>query len=242
MAAADSRSQPSEQEVIEASSTVLAESPALGIAKLLARLQSDNQWALSEKRLKNILVQAGLRPAPPATNGKTNTKGSPSSSGVPSSALDSLLSIPAGIKAVYFDNIKGKGLLADRDFQEGEALFTEDAFISAPPGHALADVEKGSLCTQCFAPLSGSLVVPCGKTGCQARFCNRLCQSRAQSAHHAMLCPGHNASIKVRSVRSVSLLAPGIARLIEPIIVSAVQQVPLDAKMAFSFPCGSISS
>lgn len=187
--------QPSEQEVVEASSMLLAGSPSLGIAKILSHLQKEKNWSISEKRLKTILSNAGLRPSSTSNKQTSSSK----SSDVPSSSLDSLLQIPSGVKAVYFDSVKGKGLVASRDFQEDEPIFTEDAFISAPPAHALTAVEKGELCTHCFAPLSSLLVVPCGKPGCQARFCNRLCQSRAQSMHHALLCSGQNSSIKVRS-------------------------------------------
>jgi hypothetical protein len=183
--------QPSEREVVEAYSALLSESPALGITKVLTHLQKEKEWALSEKRLKSILISAGLRPS-------ASTQNKATSSAVPISRLDPHLPIPDNVRAVYFDKVKGKGLVASRDFAEGETIFTEDALISAPPSHALKAVENGELCTHCFAPLSGLLVVPCGKPGCQGRFCNRLCQSRAQSLHHALLCPGQNASIKVR--------------------------------------------
>lgn len=186
------RYQPSEQEVVHACSEILAELPTLGITKILYKLQNEHTWTLSEKQLKSILASSGLRPS-----NQTNKN---SVTDVPSSKLDPLLPIPAGVKAVYFDKIKGKGLVADRDFDRGEVIFVEDAFIAAPPIHAFADVENGKLCTLCFAPLSGSLIVPCGRSDCQARFCNRLCQSRAQAMHHALLCPGQNTSIKVSKV------------------------------------------
>ena len=193
--------QPSEQEIIEASSALLAASPALGIAKVLAHLQREKQWALSERRLKAVLVAAGLR----TTGAVSQKRATAQAHDVPLSKLDARLPIPAGVRAVYFDSVKGKGLVADRDFEEGEPIFTEDAFVAAPPAHALPAVERGELCTQCFAPLSGLLVVPCGKQGCQARFCNRLCQSRAQNTHHALLCPGQNSSIKVGLQHAVRL-------------------------------------
>lgn len=184
---------PSDEEVVEASSSVLADAPSLGIAKLLSRLHNEKGWILSEKRLKNILSAARLR----STGAANKSLSSTHRIDVPVSHIDRLLSLPEGVKAVYFDKNKGKGLVADRDFKEGDVIFTEDAFIAAPPAHAVAAVEKGELCTFCFAPLAGILVIPCGRIGCQARFCNRLCQSRAQSVHHALLCPAQNPSIKV---------------------------------------------
>lgn len=195
--------------MVDAARSKLEASPGLGIAKLLAQLQGENGWALSEKRLKTILTAAKLRQAPAGVQGngtsgggKDKKKGTGNDNATPAyiplSRLDSSLSIPSGVRAVYFDRIKGKGLVADRDFGEGSVVFTEEAFIAAPPSHAMQQVEQGELCTQCFAPLAGSLVVGCGQKDCGARFCTRLCQSRAQSAHHALLCPGQNPSIKVR--------------------------------------------
>lgn len=223
--------QPSEEEVVEVSRVLLSESPTLGIAKVLTYLQKEKQWALSEKRLKSILIAAGLRPCP-ATQSK------PKSSSVPISSLDVNLPFPDGVRAVYFDSVKGRGLVAARDFSEGETIFTEDAFVAAPPGHAYQAVEIGELCTHCFAPLSGLLVVSCGKSGCQSRFCNRLCQSRAQSLHHALLCPGQNPSIKVSCITcwievlvfSQSIESPS----------AALQQLPLGAEVALSLHSGSL--
>ncbi|UZJ53144.1 hypothetical protein CBS101457_002464 [Exobasidium rhododendri] len=206
--------QPSEQEIVEACSALLAEFPSLGIAKILSNLQNEKNWSLSEKRLKNSLAKAGLRSS-------STTNATSKSPEIPSSSIDALLAIPPGVKAVYFDKVKGKGLVASRDFQEGEPIFTEDAFIAAPPAHALLDVESGQLCTHCFAPLSSLLVISCDKSGCQARFCNRLCQSRAQGVHHALLCPGQNTSIKpfnsylsTQKWLSLNIVARSIARIV----------------------------
>lgn len=190
------RVQPSEQDVIEACSALLADAPNLGIQKILGRLHTEKDWSISEKRLKGILSTSGLRS--PSTKGSKYT--ATTAVDTPVSHLDTSLPIPSSVRAVYFDGVKGKGLVADRDFAEAEVIFTEDAFIAAPPAHALAAVESGQLCTHCFAPINGQLVALCGRTGCPAKFCNRLCQSRAQSAHHALLCPAQNTSIKVRSV------------------------------------------
>lgn len=183
---------PSEDQIIEACKVKLKEFPELGIAKLLAQLQRENQWSLSEKRLKTILVKANLRKTKPLVNGKEENV----PSYVPLSHLNTSLQIPEGVKAVYFDRIKGKGLIADQDFKEGQTIFHEDAFIASAPSQAMRQVEQGELCTNCFAPLAGSLVVRCGQKDCESRFCTRLCQSRAQTSHHPLLCSGQNSSIK----------------------------------------------
>lgn len=122
---------------------------------------------------------------------------------IPRSHLDTLLPLPTGVQAKYFDDVKGKGLIAAQDYKEGDVLFTEDAFVAAPPSHALKSVDDGELCTSCFAPLNSSLVVRCGQKDCIARFCNRLCEGRANSTHHQLLCPGQNPSIKVRPVGEI---------------------------------------
>lgn len=202
---------PSEEQVVAHAASKLQDDPNLGAAKLTGLLQSENNWSLSEKRLKAILISSGLRSSPAVvqpdttaspSNGTAKKKKKKSSpSYIPRSHLDATLATPDGVKPVYFDSVKGKGLVADRDFKEGDVIFTEDAFISAPPGHALKAVDDGELCTSCFAPITGSLVASCGQKDCHARFCSRLCQNRAQSVHHPLLCPGQNPSIKVSIMR-----------------------------------------
>lgn len=208
---------PSEEQIIEASQVKLKQFPTLGIAKLLIQLQTENQWSLSEKRLKTILVKANLRQSKTSVNGKQDDV----PSYVPLSHLDTNLNIPEGVKAVYFDRIKGKGLIADRDFKEGQTIFNEDAFVASAPSQAMRQVEQGELCSNCFAPLAGSLVVRCGQKDCESRFCTRLCQTRAQSTHHALLCVGQNPSIKpfnkflsIQKWLSLAIAAKTLARIL----------------------------
>lgn len=245
--AGDDKVSPSEGDVVEASKSVLASNESMGIGRICAQvLEANPNWTLSEKRLRSILKQAGLKwGEAEATNGdhvnngdvksngnnKKNKKKkgnsalatkTPGDSAVPSSHLDEDVPIPSGVRAVYFDEIKGKGLVADRDFNEGETLFTEEAFLSAPPAHAYNQVSTGELCTQCFLPVAASsLNVACGQKDCNARFCSRLCQNKAQSLHHALLCPGQNPSIKpfnkyvgVHRWLSLSMVARMLCRIL----------------------------
>ncbi|CEH13013.1 Predicted histone tail methylase containing SET domain [Ceraceosorus bombacis] len=116
---------------------------------------------------------------------------------VPVSHVDQALPLPDGVRVEYFDSIKGKGLVATRDFKESEVIFVENAFIAAPPAIAVDQVFDGSLCSDCFQPLQGGMLVTrCGKTACKTRFCNRVCEQRGQSNHHRVLCVGQNPSIR----------------------------------------------
>lgn len=192
----DGKVSPGEGDVAEAAKAALAANESLGIGKLCAQILKENpEWTLSEKRLKTILKQAGLKwgdassseaQAELAANGNGNSSSSKKKkksggaakkgdSAIPSSRLDKDVPMPSGVRAVYFDEVKGKGLVADREFKEGETLFTEEAFVAAPPAHAYNQVASGELCTQCFLPVaSSSLNVACGQKDCSARFCSRL--------------------------------------------------------------------
>lgn len=120
----------------------------------------------------------------------------------PLSTLDSTLPLPQGVAQHYFDPIKGKGLIATRDFQEGEDVFGDSAFVSAPPMAQAKKVEEGELCNECFQPIeaaSPALVVRCRRagasssaSGCGAAWCNRECEQRGRSKHHNLLCRTNN--------------------------------------------------
>lgn len=97
------------------------------------------------------------------------------SAAVPVSHVDRSLPLPEGVRVEYFDHVKGKGLVAARDFKEEEVIFVENAFIAAPPAVAVDQVLDGTLCSDCFQPLQGgNLVARCGKSSCKSRFCNRV--------------------------------------------------------------------
>ncbi|KDN43562.1 hypothetical protein K437DRAFT_225559 [Tilletiaria anomala UBC 951] len=120
---------------------------------------------------------------------------------VPSSSIDPTLPLPSNVESHYFDAVKGKGLLAAKDFAEGEVIFTEDAYIPGPPGQYISSMLLGELCDYCFLPVStatGSLSVACSqkKDGCHARWCNRLCANRAMASHHPLMCDGGNYLIR----------------------------------------------
>lgn len=60
-------------------------------------------------------------------------------------------------------------------------------------------VAQSAACSFCTTPLGGSsLTVPCSAsssaTHCPARYCNRLCSSRAEKHNHPLLCPARNPS------------------------------------------------
>jgi hypothetical protein len=120
----------------------------------------------------------------------------------PISSIDSSLTMPPGVEQHYFDPVKGKGLLATRDFAEGETVFTDSAFVSAPPMAQAKKVAGGELCDACFQPVDGAGVgrnTGCKGKDCQAVWCNRECESRGRTAHHNILCKGNNPAIVVSS-------------------------------------------
>ncbi|SPO36839.1 related to Potential protein lysine methyltransferase SET5 [Pseudozyma flocculosa] len=161
------------------STSSTAATEELGTAKLLTILQLENDWQLSEKRLKTILTRHGLRhapAAPPASNGAngeadpaaassaTKKKKKPARkaqpSHVPRSYIDPSLNFPPGVEGHYFDAVKGKGLVATQDFDEGDVVFQEEAFVPTPPPSAVESMSRG------------------------------------MSTHHALLCTGSNPSVK----------------------------------------------
>ena len=135
---------PTTKEVVDSAKVILAVNPSLGIAKLLVQLQQANHWSLSEKRLKGILVDNNLRQKPSSSQLIKKTP-----SYIPDSHIDTSLAIPSNIRAVYFDDVKGKGLVAERSFKTGETIFEESAYISAPPQIAIESVFQGQLCFHC---------------------------------------------------------------------------------------------
>lgn len=171
---------PTDEQVVDAARPYLERTPPLGVAKIAVALREAHGWSLSDKRLKKVLTDAGLRDAPRP-------------SWVPVSSLDDTVPMPPGVAARYFDSVKGRGLVATRAWAEGQTLFVEDAFVAAPPPSELGKMMRGDLCTHCFLPTSHSpMPVSCGAGACGARFCHRNCQSRAMATHHALLCPGTN--------------------------------------------------
>ncbi|EPQ30799.1 uncharacterized protein PFL1_01700 [Pseudozyma flocculosa PF-1] len=199
------------------STSSTAATEELGTAKLLTILQLENDWQLSEKRLKTILTRHGLRhapAAPPASNGAngeadpaaassaTKKKKKPARkaqpSHVPRSYIDPSLNFPPGVEGHYFDAVKGKGLVATQDFDEGDVVFQEEAFVPTPPPSAVESMVRGEICTHCFLPMETAVAggKRCGRGKCTARFCGALCQSRGMSTHHALLCTGSNPSVK----------------------------------------------
>lgn len=227
---------PTEEQVTQAADKILEGDAGLGIGKLLAQLQVENEWSLSEKRLKNILTQAGLRPTPAAgpadaENQADSTGDAPSSKkkkkkskknvhdpSVPLSQIDASVPLPEGLRSHYFGPVKGKGLVAEQDFPEGALFFIEDAYVAAPPGSVMPQLRSGKVCTHCFLPVGG-LAVRC--SGCEGQFCNRLCMSRGMALHHGILCPGQNPSIKVHLPPSRSLCTRSthnLSHLLQPFL------------------------
>lgn len=161
---------------------------------------------------------------------KSNKKKSKSSSSSshPTSHLDATLLIPEGIKQHYFDAVKGKGLIATRDFREGEIVFEDEAFVAAPPMSQAKNVETGKLCNACFQPVDGMGANVGCKGSCQAMWCSRACETRGRTSHHNVMCKTNNPPI------AVSLEGNRASRLWKFLTDAFVSLLPASPSWSFS--------
>lgn len=130
----DTRTSPADSDLTAALAALRGENPALGIPKLHALLLSSNPgWLVSEKRTRKLLQSLGLTNA--AKNQSSDSGGelkSPSSKLL--NGLDPLKYTQKGpaLRVEYFDQTKGKGLIATTDISEGTVIWREDPFALAP--------------------------------------------------------------------------------------------------------------
>jgi hypothetical protein len=103
--------------------------PALGVAKLLAQLKTDNPTiSVSEKRLRKTIAQIS-----PSTASTTNGEASKDANGdlVADTGLDASLDVSAlKIKVKMFKGGKGKGLVAREKILEGEVIWAEEPWLT----------------------------------------------------------------------------------------------------------------
>jgi hypothetical protein len=127
----DPRTSPSDPELTSALAALRGENPSLGIPKLHALLLSKNPgWLVSEKRTRKVLQSLGLTNT--AKHSSSNSAGELKS---PFSKLfDGLdpLKYTQKVRVEYFDQKKGKGLIATTDISEGTVIWKEDPFALAP--------------------------------------------------------------------------------------------------------------
>ena len=130
----DTRTSPSDSDLTSTLAALRGEKPDLGIPKLHALLLSKHpEWLVSEKRMRKVLQSLGL------TNTiKNQTADSAGGLKHPSSkileGLDPLKYTQKGpaVRVEYFDQRKGKGLVATTDISEGTVVWKEDPFALAP--------------------------------------------------------------------------------------------------------------
>ena len=130
----DTRIPPSDSDLSSTLATLRGEKPTLGISKLHTLLLSENPgWLVSEKRTRKVLQSLGL-----TNTVKNPTPGSTGELKHPLSklldGLDPLKYTQKGptLRVEYFDQMKGKGLIATTDISEGEVIWKEDPFALAP--------------------------------------------------------------------------------------------------------------
>ena len=129
---------PSDDELLPLVTSLKASYPDLGIAKLLAQLKIDHPTiSVSEKRLRKVLAQTQA-PAPEVNgDGKVAEAGGAQSKDgskdlIADTGLDTTIdwSIAPKIKVKMFKDGKGKGLVAREKLLEGEAIWSEDPWIT----------------------------------------------------------------------------------------------------------------
>jgi hypothetical protein len=125
---------PPEEDLKTAIASLKKDHPALGIAKLHTLLLSKNPtWTVSEKRLRRILKtdshQHGLESAASGPSTTSATRIYPSSTLV--EGLD-VAKWTTAVEVKYFDERKGKGLVAKEPIPAGLVVWKEDPFVIAP--------------------------------------------------------------------------------------------------------------
>lgn len=147
--------------------------------------------------------------------GSKSTTGNANGSDVhPVSHIDELLPVPDGVQQHYFDPVKGKGLVAARDFKAGDSVFSDEAFVAAPPmAQARKVLVEGSLCDNCFQPSEGGVMGPircsAGSSSgkCAAKWCGKECERRSREKGHGVLCPNTNPAMAVSLYRKARTAA-----------------------------------
>ena len=132
---------PSDDELSPLVTSLKASHPDLGIAKLLAQLKLDHPtFSVSEKRLRKVLTQA-QSPNPQANGQVSDSQISKDGSKdlIADTGLDSTIdwSIAPKVKVKMFKEGKGKGLVAREKILEGEALWSEDPWITTTSPYVL---------------------------------------------------------------------------------------------------------
>ncbi|KAI6118164.1 hypothetical protein F5141DRAFT_604744 [Pisolithus sp. B1] len=210
--------------------TLKREKPTLGVAKIHTLLLDTNPtWSVSEKRVRRVLQEEGLlingmaNASEKANNDGKEQSGGQSTRVYPSSGLNKSLDVNKWSKKIevrYFDTIKGKGLVATEQIEQGEVIWKEDPFILAPEWEIYDLQVSSKACGFCSTIIRDRslLHVPCRasttSTPCPAIFCNRLCRLQSDKVH-PLLCPARNQA-------SIPLLA--FARKAEWLAVHALAQ------------------
>ncbi|KAG8908244.1 SET domain-containing protein 5 [Tulasnella sp. 403] len=182
----------------------------LGASKIHELLLAANpNWIVSDKRLRKTLrfqreqgtengtIESPKRPPKPKRE-KGKTKEIPDDDGIlkhPTSQLNQDLQIDAWTKKVqvkYFDDVRGKGLVATEDIKAYNHIWKEDPFVYSPLWEAQDEQMQSRRCALCVQSLSAVKYTPIAcPHECSAVWCSRLCASRAKDSH-PFLCTSQN--------------------------------------------------
>ncbi|KAH7913647.1 hypothetical protein BJ138DRAFT_1145715 [Hygrophoropsis aurantiaca] len=181
---------PAEDELRPIVVELKAEHPTTGISKIHGLvLAAHPTWQVSEKRVRKFLQNEGLI-------------ASQVQEIHPSSRLNEALDIQkwtTKAEVKYFNQSKGKGLVAKDKIAKGDVIWKEDPFILAPEWNIYDLQVSGRACAHCstifreITPLNVACSFSDLKTAtpCSARFCTRLCLSHS-SRTHPLLCAAQN--------------------------------------------------
>ncbi|KAJ8100310.1 hypothetical protein POJ06DRAFT_101439 [Lipomyces tetrasporus] len=177
---------PTEDEVVQFVLGIKKSEPELGIARLHARIKSDEPtWALSVNRLRSILRSHSL------TNTSLTATSNDSGMAIADEFRDRLyisqtvsspvsnLTLPTGIE-VFTSRSRGKGLQVSstlpESIPEGAMLWTEPALVLIPPISLVGLIPTGKACSYCSRPLvsMSSLIASCST--CSGRWCSSRCR------------------------------------------------------------------
>lgn len=179
----DSSVVPHERAVMDAVIALWRSSPSsenYSLKKLHEAVKDrNNDWSLSEKRMKSILKKFNLLPNPTPESlvyaNEITSKESPA------------FNLPEKVKLVMTSK-RGKGLFAKANIKKGETLWKEWPLFLVPPLAHLDLIKRGNACTFCgqlVRRLRTGISVLSGEDCkmCPEVWCSKVCKSKNQKLH-----------------------------------------------------------
>jgi len=183
---------PGSREIVAAIIDLWREEPmteSISSAKLLNRLKlkkSEQNWVLSEKRMKAALKEFNIQQHQPKFAYVKEI----------TSEIVSKFPSPAGVQ-IQMSKGKGKALFATKFFREGDKLWEEEPIIQAGPVDLLRIMRGGKACAYCAKllrttpegqpyPRSGIACINCTANWC-SNHCKRLDIGHSDTHHDRLI-------------------------------------------------------